>query len=246
MHHSLRFFGTAALLAGAGYVAAACGGSSSRDEFTAPSEGGSSGQAGGGEGAGGEGTVGGGSTSSGSSSSGSGGMTSGPPRDTPVTDLDDDDFDDLCDDLTDAVNDLRDSEAFEQFYCRAVGLSLALAASGVDFENTDGGLPDVDLEQLRSDCQEAYDQCVDVPIPPPGECDRPGEDCDVTVGEVRECIDQAEFFSEDVGEALPACEEATLLNIVTAFVLLEQRGISLDACENAGRCGNMSNPTPSE
>lgn len=245
MRHGSRFLGITAVFVALGWVATACGGASEHDEFTALGAGGSS-EAAGGESAVGSGGTTNSSTSSGSSSTGSGGAASGPPRDTPVADLGDDDLGDLCGDLMGAVNDLRDSQDFEQFYCRALGLSLALAASGVDFENTDGGLPDIDEEQLQSDCQEVYDQCSDVPLPPPGECGRPGEDCDVTVGEVQDCIDEAEFFSSgEVGDALPSCEEATLLKIVTAFALLEARGISLDACESAGRCGNMSDPMPS-
>jgi hypothetical protein len=244
MKLDLRYASVFSILGAGMLLAVACGGDTQNTLGGTPDSGSSAG----GDSANGAGAgngMGGGAT-------GAGATAPEPPEpdfvpdvdnDTEVDELDDDELQELCDEIRDYANEFAQSEELQEFQCRANGITVALFLSGggLDGGAPDGGIPtDIDIDAFREACQESYDQCIEAEIPAqPGfgdECQRPDASCDVTVGEVEECLDDVARIQHQLDGVFPSCEDATVAKVLTAFLLLENASFESPACEAIDRC----------
>lgn len=144
-------------------------------------------------------------TSSKAGSGGSGNSTSNPdngtdiPGDTPLSDLTDDQVDQLCNDFSERFS----GSEFDDTACRMGGVFSAILAKS-----------DAEAQQL---CKTAYDECKASPPETNETCDKPSAECTATVDELNACLDDSTKAFGDLGDALPSCDTLKLSDIAALF-----------------------------
>lgn len=140
-----------------------------------------------------------------SSTGGTGGTSSNPgngsdvPGDTPLSDLTDDQVDQLCDDFSERFS----GATFDETGCRLSAVFSAILAQ------TD--------EEAQELCKASYDECKAMPADTGDSCEKPGADCMATVDELNACLDDANEAFGTLGDALPSCDTLKRSDVAGLF-----------------------------
>jgi hypothetical protein len=191
---------------------AACGGSDTDNGGSGASGGGAKSTSGGSTSTNGGTPSGGSSSKAGSSGTGDKGGSTGSgtdvPGNTPLSDLTDDQFEQLCDDFSERFSGAQ----YDDTACKLNAVFSSIFAQS-----------DEEAQQL---CKTSYDNCKASPSDNTQSCEKPGSECTATVDEMNACLDEVSEIFGGLTQALPSCDTLKVSEVTS---LLLQIGTSTPA-----------------
>jgi hypothetical protein len=121
------------------------------------------------------------------------------PGDTPLSDLTDDQVDQLCEDFGERFSGAE----FDDTACRMTSVFSAILAQSD--------------EQAQQLCKMAYDECKASPPDTTESCEKPGAECTATVDELNACLDDINETFGSLGDAIPSCDTLKLTDVAGLF-----------------------------
>lgn len=164
------------------------------------------------------------------------------PDDTPIAEIDEEEYQDLCAQFEDMVTEIAESLDAADLQCRGTAITVAFVLSGIDPQDP-STLADASDEEFEANCMDSYDQCLETADPASRasfDCNQPGADCDVTLGDLEQCLADVTTFSARLDNAIPSCDGITVARALTALLLLQAQGqaeFQSDACDKLDACG---------
>jgi len=202
---------------GKGNVAGAAGSAS-------PGTGGSGNSGGSGPSAGGSG-----SHAGGAPATNSGSFSSGLPEDKQLGALTDAEAEALCKRIEGYfADDTTVGKNVDEFLCRFTSALTALFAA-----------PETDAA-LQSSCKSLYASCIASPTMSSGTCEKPDATCTATVAEYEACMNDQLALLNQLGSAVPSCDQITLSSSST---LLSGVGEAPASCQTLeAKCPSAPKP----